>query len=184
MPLAQSALVAHVVAHLLVAVSQLYGTQIVAGPDLQRPSPSQTFTSLTEAPSQVPGSQTVPAGYFRQWPWPSQVPSWPQVAAAEEAHWPAGAWPPFATNEQIPGALGSLQVLHVSVQALLQQTPSTQNALWQSPAQPQAAPFGRFAPPSTAAQAASMVPLSGFDPPCPPPQAASPRSSGTQAAKR
>ena len=36
---------------------------------------------------------------------------------------------------------GTLQVLHVSVQALLQQTPSTQKPLWQSPAQPHAWPF-------------------------------------------
>jgi len=110
----------------------------VAGPDLQCPSPSQTLTSLTEAPSHVPAMQTVPAGYLRQFPLPSQVPSSPQVEAAPIGHDPGGAWPPLGTSVQIPGALWSLQVLHVSVHALLQQRPPTQKPLWQSAAQPQA----------------------------------------------
>jgi len=48
---------------------------------------------------------------------------------------------PAATKLQMPGAEIVLQDLHVSVQALLQQTPSTQNPLSQSPAQPQAVPL-------------------------------------------
>jgi hypothetical protein len=48
---------------------------------------------------------------------------------------------PAGTNAQIPGAPVVLQDLHVSVQALLQQTPSTQNPLAQSPAHPQGAPL-------------------------------------------
>jgi len=55
---------------------------------------------------------------------------------------------PAATNEQTPGAEGVLQDLQVSVQALLQQTPSTQNSLAQSVSQPQAAPLVLRAPPS------------------------------------
>ena len=51
---------------------------------------------------------------------------------------------PAGTNAQIPGAPVVLQDLHVSVQALLQQTPSTQNPLAQSPAHPQAAPLAPF----------------------------------------
>jgi hypothetical protein len=66
MPVAQSAFEVHVVAHLCVAASQLNGAQIVAGPALHRPSPSHTSMSLTEAPSQVPGLHTVPAGCLRQ----------------------------------------------------------------------------------------------------------------------
>ena len=49
---------------------------------------------------------------------------------------------PAGTNPQIPGDPGVLHALQVSVQALLQQTPSTQNPLTQSPAQPHAAAFG------------------------------------------
>jgi hypothetical protein len=41
--------------------SQSNGAQIVAGPGLQRPCPSQTLTSTTEATSQEPGLHTVPA---------------------------------------------------------------------------------------------------------------------------
>jgi len=44
-------------------------------------------------------------------------------------------------SEHTPGAEGVLQDLHVSVQALLQQTPSTQKALSQSALQPQGAPL-------------------------------------------
>jgi hypothetical protein len=49
---------------------------------------------------------------------------------------------PAGTNPQIPGEPGVLQALQVSVHALLQQTPSTQNPLTQSPPQAQAAPLG------------------------------------------
>jgi len=49
--------------------------------------------------------------------------------------------PPAGTNAQMPCEPAVLQDLHVSVQALLQQTPSTQNPLAQSPPQPQAAPL-------------------------------------------
>ena len=49
--------------------------------------------------------------------------------------------PPAGTNAQIPGAPVVLQDLQVSVQALLQQTPSTQNPLAQSPLHPQEAPL-------------------------------------------
>lgn len=55
---------------------------------------------------------------------------------------------PAATNEQMPGAEGVLQDLQLSVQALLQQTPSTQKLLLQSVSQPQAAPLALRAPPS------------------------------------
>jgi hypothetical protein len=44
-----------------VRVSQLNGAQMVAGPGVQLPLPSQTRIPPTEAPSQVPGWQTLPA---------------------------------------------------------------------------------------------------------------------------
>jgi hypothetical protein len=80
---------------------------------------------------------------------PSQVPSSPQDEA--------GLWgqtlatfgaTPAATNEQTPGAEGVLQDLQLSVQALLQQTLSTQKPLVQSASHPQAAPLVWRAPPS------------------------------------
>src|SRR5204863_6046489 len=79
-PSAQSAPVRQVVAHLLVAASQVNGAQIVEGPARQRPSPSHTLRSLTASPLQLPGLHTVPAGNFRQCPCPSHVPSRPHVA--------------------------------------------------------------------------------------------------------
>ena len=54
---------------------------------------------------------------------------------------------PDGTNEHTPGESATLQDLHVSVQAVLQQTPSTQKLLWQSAAQPHAMPFERDVPP-------------------------------------
>ena len=123
---AQSVFDVHMMAHLFVAGSQLNGAQTVAGPALQWPSPSQTLMSLTDAPSHMPGWHTVPVGCLWQCPWPSHVPSRPHVDAAEVAQSAARPAAPFATKEQVPGAFGLLQVLQVSVQALLQQTPSTQ----------------------------------------------------------
>jgi hypothetical protein len=107
----------------------LKGAQIVEGPDRQRPWLSQTLTSLTAAPSQVPGLQTVPGGYRRQAPRPSHAPSSPQVETGDAAQAPDGSCTPSGTNEQTPGALGSLQVLHASPQAESQQTPATQKPL-------------------------------------------------------
>lgn len=60
-PLAQSVSEVQATTHAFVWVSQPNGAQIVAGPDVQVPWPSQTRTSLTAAPSQVPGAQVVPA---------------------------------------------------------------------------------------------------------------------------
>jgi hypothetical protein len=144
------------------------------------------LTSLMAAPSHVPGLQMVPGGYLRHWPWPSQVPSSPQVDTAEAAQVPDGSVAPLATKEQTPGAPWSLQVLHVPVQALLQQTPSTQKPLWQSPAHPQVWPFALPAPPSAAAQAPSG-PASFFEfplsPPQPPPQPVAVSSSAQTASR-
>lgn len=73
---------------------------------------------------------------------PSQVPSSPQLETSDigQVAGRRGA-PPAGTNPQIPGAPGVLQALQVSVQAVLQQTPSTQKPLEQSPAQPHACPL-------------------------------------------
>jgi hypothetical protein len=80
---------------------------------------------------------------------PSQVPSSPQVATALFGQTSAvrGA-SPAATKLHVPGADFVSHDLHVSVQAVLQQIPSTQNPLVQSAAHPQAAPLAALAPPS------------------------------------
>jgi hypothetical protein len=80
---------------------------------------------------------------------PSQVPSNPQVETGlcGQVSAELGATP-AATKEQTPGAAGVLHDLQLSVQAVLQQTPSTQNPVAQSAAQPHAAPFALWAPPS------------------------------------
>ena len=58
---AQSASDVQLVTQALVLGSQLNGAQMVAGPGVQLPAPSHMRMPLTEAPSHVPGWQTVPA---------------------------------------------------------------------------------------------------------------------------
>jgi hypothetical protein len=73
---------------------------------------------------------------------PSQVPSRPQVDTSDAGHAVASrGTPPAGTKLQVPGDPWTLQDLQLSVQAVLQHTPSTQVPLWQSLAQPQASPF-------------------------------------------
>jgi len=141
-PLTQSKSVLHVTTQAPVEGSQLNGAQSVVGPGLQRPRPSQTFTPTTDATSHEPALHTVPATWLRQAPLPSQVPSSPQVDSSDAGQRLAsrGA-PPAGTNEQVPGDPCTSHALQVSVQDVLQQTPSTQNPLAHSPAQPQAWPF-------------------------------------------
>jgi hypothetical protein len=107
---------------------------------------------------------------------PSQVPSRPQVASPDAAHWPAlcGALP-AGTNVQVPGDPGTLHPMHVPVQAVLQQTPSTQKPLWQSPSQPHVSPLWALAAPLAAVHVVGLsLPPSvlGFLPPDPPHAAA------------
>jgi hypothetical protein len=138
----QSLSEAQLAAQAPVVASQLNGAQMTVGPAVQVPSPSQTRPPLTAAPSQDPRWQVVPSKNVRQAPAPSHVPSRPQVegSAAGQTAALRGA-PPAGTNAQIPCDPAVLQDLHVSVQALLQQTPSTQNPLAQSPPHPHAAPL-------------------------------------------
>ena len=112
------------------AESQLYGAQIVAGPALQRPCPSQTLTPMTAAPAHVPACRRVPATCWRQAPLPSQVPSRPQldVGAPGRRVGVRGA-PPAGTTAQMPGEPWTLQAGKSPLQAVLQQTPSTQKPL-------------------------------------------------------
>jgi hypothetical protein len=116
---------------------------------------------LIAAPSQDPRWHIVPRTKVRQAPAPSHVPSRPQVEGSEAGQTPAlrGA-SPAGTNAQIPCDPAVLQDLHVSPQALLQQTPSTQNPLAQSPPHPQATPLAPLIllVPLQATAAASLPP--------------------------
>ena len=120
---------------------------------------------LTAAPSQVPWAQMVPAMWLRQAPLPLQVPSRPQLEVSDRGQVLARrGLSPSGTNPQTPGELGVLQDLQVSVQPLLQQRPSTQKPLAQSPLQPHETPFG-LRMPCVPLQATPSVALSG--PPSP-----------------
>jgi hypothetical protein len=146
---AHSASDAQVVTQALVAASQLNGAQILTGPATQLPAPSQVRMPPTEAPLQEPAWQTLPDTYVRQPPFPSHVPSSPQVDTALFGQTVAErGGSPAATKLHVPGADIVLHDLQVSVQALLQQIPSTQNPLVQSAPQAQAFPFGLALPPS------------------------------------
>jgi hypothetical protein len=166
-PLTQSPSVLQEEKHVFDEGSQSKGAQTVAGPGLQRPPESQTYTPEMDAPSHAPALHTDPVAYLRQAPAPLHVPSSPHVETSALGHTVAdrgGA--PFGTNEQVPGAAAVLHALQVSAQAVLQQRPSTQNPLVQSPPQPQACPFAFFIPPvplQATSACASTPPSGGTD---------------------
>jgi len=130
MPPAQSELDRQVTTQACVAGSQLNGAHTVVGPGLHRPRPSQTSTPTTEPSEHDPGWHVVPATWLRQAPAPSHVPSRPQVDTSDIGHSVvARGAPPAGTKLQIPGEPWTLHAMHVPTQAVLQQTPSTQNWL-------------------------------------------------------
>jgi hypothetical protein len=145
-PATQSASVVQVSRHraTVAAVSQRKGAQLRMGAGAHRPAPSQTLPPLTVEPSQLPGAQAVPAGCLRQAPWPSQVPSSPQVGASVAAHWAAsGGLLPAATKLHTPGLEGTLHAMQVPSQRESQHSPSTQLPLAHWRASRQAVPFAR-----------------------------------------
>ncbi|HVR61923.1 MAG TPA: hypothetical protein VMU50_08490 [Polyangia bacterium] len=114
-PFEQSALVVQAAAQSFVAWLQLYGTQIFRLPGTQRPPPSQTLIPVTAAWLHEPGVQTVPVGYWRHAPLPSQVPSSPQVPGSDVLQLSGlRGLTPAGVNEQVPIMPGTLQALHVS----------------------------------------------------------------------
>jgi hypothetical protein len=77
----------------------------------------------------------------RQAPAPLHVPSRPQVLASLAGHvCGSRGFVPDETKVHVPMAVGAEHVLQVSVQAPLQQTPSTQKLLAHSAAQPHTSP--------------------------------------------
>jgi hypothetical protein len=78
---------------------------------------------------------------LRHAPAPSQVPSSPHVVGSLAAQVRASrGFVPAGAKVHVPMAVGAAHVLHVSVQAPLQHTPSTQKLLVHSPSHPQAWP--------------------------------------------
>ncbi len=71
-------------------------------------------------------TQTVSAAYLAQPPRPSQTPVTPHVEGSVRAQIARGSARPAATDEQVPARSLWLQLTQAPVQALLQQTPSTQ----------------------------------------------------------
>jgi hypothetical protein len=134
--------VVHLLAQRLVLGSQVYGGQ---GCDLaseQLPSPSQVRMSSTESAWQVPSLHTVPRGYFRQPPLPSQVPSRPQAPAVLAGHMDESSGrAPAGTAAHSPRELGRLHAMQVSPHEEAQHTPSTQKPVWHWRSQPQGSPL-------------------------------------------
>jgi hypothetical protein len=163
-PVTQSPSVLHDEKHMFDDGSQSNGAHTVEGPGLHRPLGSHAYTPEMVAPSHAPGLHTDPGAYFRQAPAPLQVPSSPHVETSALGQTLAvRGGVPFGTNEQVPGDAVVLHALHVSAQAVLQQTPSTQNPLAQSPPHPQACPFAFFMPPAPlqGTSACASIPPSG-----------------------
>ena len=113
-------------------------------PAVQTPAPSQVLAALSVPLAQPAAWQVVPAACLRQAPAPSHMPSFPQVDAASASQSLRGSVP-AAADEHVPTLPTAPQVWQVPVQAVLQQTPSTQKPLAQSPLAAQAVPFASWA---------------------------------------
>jgi hypothetical protein len=109
----------------------------------QVPFPSQLRGPTEVLPLQVLPAQGVPETHLRQAPEPSQLPSWPQLARVEAAHWLSGSMP-AGTAAQVPVLPGRLQAKQVPVHAEAQHTPCSQWLDWQSPVVWQGWPSARL----------------------------------------
>jgi|SRR5665213_153049 len=107
--------------------------------------------------------------YLWQAPAPSQVPSVPQVATGCTGQSEGlRGMAPDVRLVHVPSEPLAAQVWQPPVQALLQQTPSTQNPLWHCPLQAQAAPAACLAPLEPHASCEPSVPPSTWvAPPAP-----------------
>src|SRR5262252_7891036 len=112
---------------------QVTGAHDCAAGATHAPSPSQRDAACSIVPVQVCDAQTVPEGYLLHAPVPSQTPSVPQLCGPVSSHSLRGSVPRSA-NMHVPTAPCRAQLRQTSVQALSQQTPSTQNPLAQSAA--------------------------------------------------
>jgi hypothetical protein len=126
-PTAQSVFAAHESKQSCFVASQENGAHTLGSAGAHAPAPSQVWMPVTAETSQVPALQTVPMTNLRHAPWPSHVPSVPQVERSAVGQVDAArGLRPAGTNEQVPIMPWTLQDLQVSSQAVSQQTPSTQ----------------------------------------------------------
>jgi hypothetical protein len=132
--------VAHVAPQARPAASHWYAPQEVFAPVLQVPDPLQVDAACAVALEQLDARQTVPATCLRQAPAPSQKPSLPQVDGSLAEHSARGSVPASAALH-VPRLFVAPQVWQLPLQAVSQQTPSTQKPLAQSPVTAHAVPF-------------------------------------------
>src|SRR5262252_1750756 len=140
----QSASPAQMTMHLAL-LPQVNGAHDCAAGATHAPSPSQRDAACSIVPVQVCDAQTVPEGYLLHAPVPSQTPSVPQLCGPVSSHSLRGSVPRSA-NMHVPTAPCRAQLRQTSVQALSQQTPSTQNPLAQSAASRHDVPIDCRAP--------------------------------------
>lgn len=123
-------------------VPQAYRLQLFTW-DPQVPYPSQRGCDSRPF-AQVSEPHAVPEGYRVHVPEPLHRPLLPQELAPSSGHSPSGS-SVAAIAPQVPSVplpfLAAEQAWHNPVQAELQQTPSTQLVLWQSPPRTHALPF-------------------------------------------
>jgi hypothetical protein len=139
-PGAQSASVAQLPRH-LPSAPQAYAPQEALLVAWQAPPPSQTAANVSVPPVQDSGVQTVLAGYLRQAPAPSQVPSCPHDGAPSSAQPPRGSVP-GAAGTHTPACSGVAHDMQAPAHAVSQHRPSAQKPLSQSAGAAQGAPFG------------------------------------------
>src|SRR4051812_31578097 len=142
-----------------------------------RPSHLNAGVNASVVVSHLDARQTVPTGWRRQSPTPSQVPSFWQVdgSSAAQAGCPVAGGAPTASGEQVPSRPTRLQAWQEVSQGLSQQTPSAQKSpeaqllaavqaspiLWGAPSPP-ASP--RSAPGASRPSAGPSAPPSGLPP--------------------
>lgn len=146
----QSASVEQLVRQETPPAAHMYGVHELLVAPAHAPVLSQVPAAVSVEPVQPPASQMTPAPNRAHWPVPSHTPVRPHMAAVSVGQRLPG-FDPAADGRQVPSTPGDTQVKQASVQALLQQTPSTQNSDTHSAAAPQGSPGclrgGRSTPP-------------------------------------
>ena len=135
---------------------QANGAQGTAGPATQLPAPSQDDPAVMLLPEQTPSPQRTPAGYLRQAPRPSQVPSKPQLSGG--CHAAAGVVAALGgVSSRCPRCRRRCRHGRGALQELAQQTPSTQKSLRHWLLAVQMAPLGRSVPLTIGAVGAAVA---------------------------
>ena len=102
--------------------------QVRVPPAVQLPAPLQLEAAVSVKPVQLALPQLVPLGNSLHAPLPLQPPERPQLLEACAGHSPPGSMP-SGIGVQVPAEPPRLQAWQIWLQAVAQQTPSTQVAL-------------------------------------------------------